>query len=99
MTESRGEAGVARRRGHGRSERKESFRIQNVKRIHEQAVAARISTPKIGLETAARMKEQMKVRRPKDNVFLLNPKKEWSGHQRRSVAARRGRRRSDAEKH
>jgi hypothetical protein len=35
--------------------------------------AARKSTPKIGLETAARMKEQMKVRRPKDNVFFIDP--------------------------
>ncbi len=44
--------------------------------------AARKSTPKIGLETAARMKEQMKVRRPKDNIFLIDPQE---GMERPSV--------------
>ncbi len=40
---------------------------------------ARKSTPKMGFETAARMNEQMKVRRPKDNVFLTVPQEgmEW----------------------
>ncbi len=40
MTESRGETGVARRCGHGRSDRKECFRVQDLtrERIHEQAV-------------------------------------------------------------
>ncbi len=39
-------------------------------------LADRKSTPRIGLETAARMKVQRKVRTPKFNVFLTEPQDE-----------------------
>ena len=49
--------------------------IQNLTevRIDKEAVLARKSTLRIGLETAARMKVQRKARAPKFKVFLMDP--------------------------
>ena len=74
LTECGGEPGAGRRRGGFRQGQSESASNTCLEEGSTRSLfEARKSIPKMGLETAARMKLHRNVRRPKVRVFLTVP--------------------------